>query len=117
MFWRGFFINNRKMKVVTTQNRTGVIVSWSELETLISNGIGEERFIVLYDKNTQNYVQMAEDDGNFVVEARLYNKNKFLHYRTYVENSDEAISVFKNFFNDKENDYSAWEDVTTEFLD
>lgn len=105
------------MKVVTTQNRTEAIIPWSELETLISTGIGQERFIVLYDKNTQNYIQMAEDEGYFIIEARLYNKNKFLHYRTYIKNSNEAISAFKNFFNDKDIQFSTWEDVTIEFLD
>ena len=98
------------MKIVNTQIRTEEPLTWDEIKELITTGIYEEDFIVLFDKKSENYVQMAEDEQSFVVESRVYD------YRTFVEEPEAAIPFFEKYFNDESIDFSAWENVTAEFL-
>ena len=97
------------MKIVNTQIRTEEPLTWDEIKELITTGIYEEDFIVLFDKKSENYVQMAEDEQSFVVESRVYD-------RTFVEEPEAAIPFFEKYFNDESIDFSAWENVTAEFL-
>jgi len=87
------------MKIVNTQFRTEEPLTWDEIKELITTGIYEEDFIVLFDKKSENYVQMAEDEQSFVVESRVYDGGSFTHYRTFVEEPEAALSFFlKNFY-------------------
>ena len=97
--------NQYIMKIVNTQFRTEEPLTWDE-----------EDFIVLFDKKSKNYIQMAEDEKGFVVESRVYDEGSFTHYRTFVEESEAAIPFFEKYFNDESIDFSAWENVTDEFL-
>ena len=89
------------MKIVNTQFRTEEPLTWDEIKELITTGIYEEDFIVLFDKKTKNYIQMAEDEKGFVVESRAYDEGSFTHYRTFVENQrrlflfSKSISMMK----------------------
>ena len=67
------------MKLVNTQFRTEESLTWDEIKELITTGIYEEDFIVLFDEKSENYVQMAEDEQSFVVESRVYDGGNFTH--------------------------------------
>ena len=108
--------NQYIMKIVNTQFRTDELLTWDEIKELITTGIYEEDFIVLFDEKSENYVQMAEDEKGFVVESRVYDEGSFTHYRTFVEEPEAAIPFFEKYFNDESIDFSAWENVTDEFL-
>ena len=43
------------MKIVNTQFRTEEPLTWDEIKELITTGIYEEDFIVLFDKKSKNY--------------------------------------------------------------
>ena len=108
--------NQYIMKIVNTQIRTDESLTWDEIKELITTGIYEEDFIVLSDKKSKNYVQMAEYEQSFLVESRVHDGGNFTHYRTFVEEPEAAIPFFEKYFNDKSIDFSAWENVTAEFL-
>lgn len=105
------------MKLVNTQLRNEEALTWEEVKEIILDGIYAEEFIVLHTKSEKGYIQMAEDEKGFVIEIRIYNGENFIHYRTFVEELESAILPFESYFDDKEYDYSFWEDVTEEFLD
>ena len=44
------------MKIVNTQFRTEELLTWDEIKELITTGIYEEDFIVLFDKKSKNIV-------------------------------------------------------------
>lgn len=105
------------MKVVDTQFRSEEALPWEEIVDLITSGIYEEDFIVLLDKKQTNYIQMAEDENGFVIESREYQGDEFTHYRTYVDEPEQAVPFFEKYYNDEKIDFSTWNDVTSEFLD
>ena len=84
------------MKIVNTQIRTEEPLTWDEIKELITTGIYEEDFIVLFDKKSENYIQMAEDEQSFVVESRVYDGGNFTHYRTLWKNQRRLFLSLKS---------------------
>lgn len=105
------------MKVISTQLRDDEPISWEALEQFLQEDIYEEDFLVLSDPARPDYLQLAESEDEFVVEARLYSADgsQFQHLRTFVDFPKDATDIVYDFYHDVPIAYTGWEDVSDEF--
>ncbi|GET44996.1 hypothetical protein [Capnocytophaga felis] len=104
------------MKRINTQYRSSEEISLEALQEFLQEGIYEEDFVVLYDdESSEDYIQMAEMGGKFVLEVRLHTEKDFQHFRSYWDTAEETTPIFVAFYNNQPIDFEYWEEVTQEF--
>ncbi|MDO4879990.1 MAG: hypothetical protein Q3983_01805 [Capnocytophaga sp.] len=100
-------------------------ISLEEIKEIIQElPFDEHQYIVLFEDNSNNYIQTAlenpelDEESRYLIETRIYKTpDKFNHYCTFVNTAQEVIAPFEAFYNNTAFSYDNWKDITAEFVE
>lgn len=108
-----------------TEEIYNITPSWIDVLNVIENmqyyDEDTPSYIILdFKKSIKNiiYVQaIINDDISYDIELRTGNQNNFKHYRLNTKEKNEVLNYFNKLYNEKNIDYTKWDNVTEEFLE